>query len=100
MQQTRQGWQREIDALILLVGETNLPADLLAALRSGTAALRDDSGRFVEQTPAGDWHADDRPAAGTMTRSFIKPSPTGVSYCRRDPQPISTSRTRTLSFGN
>ena len=48
VQQTRQGWQREIDALIPSVGESSLPADLLAALRSG-AAVHDDSGRFVEQ---------------------------------------------------
>ena len=48
VRQVQQEWQQEIDALIPLVGESNLPAELLAALRSG-AAVRDDSGQFVEQ---------------------------------------------------
>lgn len=48
VQQTRQAWQREIDVLILSLGESNLPAELLAALRSG-AVVHDDSGQFVEQ---------------------------------------------------
>ena len=48
VQQTRQAWQQEIDALIVEVGESTLHAELLEALRSG-AAVCDDSGRFVEQ---------------------------------------------------
>ena len=48
VQQTRQEWQQEIDTLIPLVGESNLPTELLAALRSGVA-VRDGSGRFVER---------------------------------------------------
>lgn len=56
VQQTRQGWQQEIDILLAEVGESSLPAELLAALRSGVAVC-DDSGRFVEQArrwmPAG-----------------------------------------------
>lgn len=48
VQQTRQAWQQEIDTLIAEVGESSLPAELLAALRNG-AAVNDDSGRFVEQ---------------------------------------------------
>ena len=54
--QTREAWQREIDTLLAEIGESSLPAELLAALRSG-AAVCDDSGRFVEQArhwmPAG-----------------------------------------------
>ena len=48
VQQTRQAWQQEIDALLAEIGESGLPAELLAALRSGEAVC-DDSGRFVEQ---------------------------------------------------
>ena len=48
VQQTRQAWQQEIDALLAEVGEEGLPAELLMALRSG-AAVCDDSGRYVEQ---------------------------------------------------
>lgn len=48
VQQTRQTWQQEIDALIVEIGASTLSAELLEALRSG-AAVCDDSGRFVEQ---------------------------------------------------
>ena len=48
VRQTRQAWQQEIDTLLAEVGESNFPAELLAALYSG-AAVSDDSGRFVEQ---------------------------------------------------
>ena len=40
--------ENKMGALIPLIGESNLPTELLAALRSG-AAVCDDSGRFVEQ---------------------------------------------------
>lgn len=48
VQQTRQAWQQELDALLTAISASSLPAELLAALRSG-AAVCDDSGRFVEQ---------------------------------------------------
>ena len=48
VQQTRQQWQREVDALLVWVDESSLPAELRVALRSG-AAVQDDSGRYVEQ---------------------------------------------------
>ena len=57
VRQTRQEWQQEIDILLAEIGESNLPAELRAALRSGAAA-GDDSGRFVEQ--ARRWAPTDR----------------------------------------
>ncbi len=48
VQRTRQEYQQEIDALLVRVDASSLPAELRAALRSG-AAVRDDSGRYVEQ---------------------------------------------------
>ena len=70
VQQTRQEWQREIDTLIPLIGESNLPFELLAALRSGGHCATIRAGSSNTRV-AGCLHAADRLAV----RPWQRPSP-------------------------